>query len=221
MDTTSTTVRLCAEGMRAEAEADPARAKELFEQAWADARDDYESCVAAHYLARHQPTTKDTLDWNERCLALAERLTAGGDAAAGAVAGFYPSLHANLARDHRDLGNTEEALAHYRKAAARMEILPEGAYRDWLTFSVAEGLRCLGAPEATRNERVGELVEAWCDRRELRALCLVLPSYYGVLGAGDDRERLATAVRMLHAERRLPRHEQAILGDVLATLTAT
>ncbi|MEU3275063.1 hypothetical protein ABZ639_29800 [Saccharomonospora sp. NPDC006951] len=218
MDISSTTVRLCAEGMRAEAESDPGRAKELYERAWAGARDDYEACVAAHYLARHQPTTKDTLDWNERCLALADRITATGDDRA---AGFHPSLHANLARNHRDLGNTDKALAHYRKAAERMEILPEGAYRDWLTVSVSDGLRSLGAPEAKRNQRIGELVESWCDRRELRALCLVLPSYYGVLGTGSDGERLATAVRTLHAERGLPRHEQTILGEVLATLTAT
>ncbi|TWE22654.1 hypothetical protein [Prauserella muralis] len=82
-------VRLCGEGMAAEAQGRPAEARTLFERAWQAATDDYEACVAAHYLARHQPTPEDTLHWNQVCLERADR-----------VAGFHASLHATLARAH-------------------------------------------------------------------------------------------------------------------------
>lgn len=61
-------VRLCAAGMRAEAEGQDERAHDLFERAWQQAGDDYEACIAAHYLARHRPTPEDTLRWNAESL---------------------------------------------------------------------------------------------------------------------------------------------------------
>jgi hypothetical protein len=56
MDPNNPVVRLCAAGMAAEGEGRPADAKALFEQAWAESRDDFEACIAAHYVARHQAT---------------------------------------------------------------------------------------------------------------------------------------------------------------------
>jgi hypothetical protein len=43
-------VRLCAEGMNAEGEGRPDEAKRLFQQAWDESTDDFQACVAAHYL---------------------------------------------------------------------------------------------------------------------------------------------------------------------------
>ncbi len=54
-------VRLCVRGMGAEARGEEDEARRLFLQAWDEATDDYEACIAAHYVARHQTTPQDTL----------------------------------------------------------------------------------------------------------------------------------------------------------------
>ena len=72
MDPNNPVVQLCAAGMQAESEGRSADAKALFEQAWSESRDDFEACIAAHYVARHQPTPDDELDWNRKALERAE-----------------------------------------------------------------------------------------------------------------------------------------------------
>lgn len=54
-------VQLCIEGSRAEFEGRPAEAHALYLQAWEAAADDYEACIAAHYMARHQVTPEERL----------------------------------------------------------------------------------------------------------------------------------------------------------------
>jgi len=44
------------EGMAAEARSRFEDARKLFEQAWSICQDDYDACMAAHFLARHQNT---------------------------------------------------------------------------------------------------------------------------------------------------------------------
>ncbi|MEU8462181.1 hypothetical protein [Streptomyces sp. NPDC029003] len=46
-------------------------------------------------------------------------------------------------------------------------------------------------------------------------LALLLPPYLTDLGRPEDRERLTAALRMLHAERRLPDPDQAVLAGVI------
>ncbi|EHR50074.1 hypothetical protein SacmaDRAFT_1805 [Saccharomonospora marina XMU15] len=216
MDTSNPVVRLCAQGMAAEARGLDAEARALFEQAWQLAGDDYEACVAAHYLARHQDGPEATLRWNETCLRHADKV---GDER---VAGFYCSLHANIARSHRALANTPAARRHFELAADHLAAVPQGPYRDWLRYSVAEGLRDTGPPARANHPRIAVLLEklldGFCARRDLRSLCLLLPAYLGDLGGDDDAERLATHARMLHAEKRLSEHEQAMLSEVIEAL---
>jgi hypothetical protein len=54
VDTDNLVVRLCIQGARAEFEGRLDDARSLFWQAWNAARDDYEACIAAHYVARFQ-----------------------------------------------------------------------------------------------------------------------------------------------------------------------
>lgn len=206
-------VRLCREGMQAEAEGRDTDARTLFEQAWASATDDYEACVAAHYVARHQPTPLDTLHWTQVCL---ERADAVGDER---VAAFYPSLHANLGRAHRDLGDTAKAAEHFRLAADHLGALPADSYRDWLRSSIADGLRSTGAIVACEAERrIATVLDGLCERRDFRSLYLLLPAYVDNLGTPDDRERLAQAAHRLHAEKRLPAADQETLGQAVVAL---
>ncbi|MER6998613.1 hypothetical protein [Streptomyces sp. NPDC000410] len=199
-------VQLCAQGMSAEAEGRGADARALFLRAWEAATDDYEACVAAHYLARHQPTPEETLRWNRKCLARADRV---GDER---VRGFYPSLHGSIGRALLDLGDVTEARTHFEAAAGRLADLPPGPYADWLRLCVARGLRAT-VPQAENPVR--DLLTRLCERADLDALALLLPAAMGGLGTAEDEERLTTVLRMLHAERRLPAPEQAALSELI------
>ncbi|TDC20791.1 hypothetical protein E1265_20450 [Streptomyces sp. 8K308] len=213
VDPENKVVRLCVAGMAAEAEGEPARARELFERAWAAAGDDYERCVAAHYVARHQDTPEETLRWNEECLRLADAV---GD---GRVVGFYASLHLNIAQAHGTLGRDGAAREHFALAAGHVDAVPEGQYREWIRFAIARGLRDQAADG--RFAELDALVEGWRERGELTALALVLPALLGdlgELGPPGDGERLVTALRMLHSSGRLPDGERAELGRVIGSL---
>jgi hypothetical protein len=128
-------VKLCAAGMAAEGEGRGADAKALFEQAWEASRDDFEACIAAHYVARHQATPEATFEWNERALLRAQ---AAGD---GRVSGFLPSLYLNYAHSLEQLGRTHEACNYYGLAAARLDDLPPGGYAELVRGGVTAGQR--------------------------------------------------------------------------------
>jgi hypothetical protein len=134
MDPENPIIRLCAEGMGAEARGELDRARELFEQAWAAGGDDYERCVAAHYLARHQPTPEQTLFWNSECLRYADLV---GDER---VAGFYPSLYLNIGHSWEVLGDRGRAAEGYRLAEQHLSAIPPGPYADMVRDGVMRGL---------------------------------------------------------------------------------
>ena len=137
IDPENPVVKLCAEGMSAEAEERAGEAKALYEQAWGIAADDYERCIAAHYLARHQDGPEQTLHWNEMCLRYADLV--GDDR----VAGFYPSLYLNIAHSHQQLGDLQRAEEGFHAAEANLSALPEGPYGDMVRDGVARGLERL------------------------------------------------------------------------------
>ncbi|MFE7312600.1 hypothetical protein ACFU7T_05730 [Streptomyces sp. NPDC057555] len=229
MDPELPVVRLCVAGMQAEAEGRAEAARELFQQAWDGARDDYEACIAAHYLARHQNSAEQTLRWNQECLDRADRV---GDAR---VQGFYPSLYINMGNAHRELGQRAAAHRYFVLAAERAADAPEGQYGDWNRFAIAEGLRETAAATAAegdeaaaarggvREEAEGplrELFARWCGRGDLKALGLTLPAYLGFLGTDEDRVRLRSALHMVHAARWLPDDEQTVLEEAMGALAA-
>ncbi|MEU6643325.1 hypothetical protein ABZ863_12325 [Saccharomonospora sp. NPDC046836] len=216
MDTANPVIRLCSEGMRAEAQGRADAARALFEQAWDTATDDYEACVAAHYVARHQTTPRDTLHWNQVCLERADRV--GDDR----VAGFYASLHVNLGQAHRDLGDDIQAAQHFRLAATHLGAVPAGPYRNWLRLGIAEGQRQTDTAEVTEGEqRLTALLRQLCTQQDLVSLCLLLPACYADLGSAEDRDARAQALLMLHAQRRLGSREQQELSEIIGLLQAT
>jgi hypothetical protein len=131
MDPTNPVVALCTEGMRAEFERRHADARELSMQAWEARTDDFEACVAAHYVARHQDDLAQSLRWNQEAL---DRADAVADER---VRDFYPSLHLNLGFSHEQLGQLDEARRQYELADARLSDLPEGPYGDLVRDGVA------------------------------------------------------------------------------------
>ena len=140
MDPNNPIVKLCAQGMEAESTGDLAGAKAFFEQAWDRASDDWEKCVAAHYLARHQSTPEATLQWNEECLRHADLV--GDDS----VAGFYPSLYLNIGHSHEVLGKKQQAIDAYRCAEGLLDSLPPGPYADMVRDGVTRGLARVSCP---------------------------------------------------------------------------
>ncbi len=134
IDPDNPVVRLCAQGMQAEGEGRPQEARALFLQAWEARTDDYEACIAAHYVARHPDSARDALHWNQTALDRAHAVTDGR------VLGFYASLCLNLGKSHEDLGNLAAAREHYARAAASLHDVPDGPYRDLVHGGVTRAL---------------------------------------------------------------------------------
>lgn len=145
MDSENPIVKLCAEGMQAEATGDHARARALFARAWDAHRDDYEACIAAHYLARQQESPADVLHWNQLALQHAE---AADDEK---VREFYASLYLNLGWSHEILGDLEEANRCYELAEARLGDVPDGPYREVVAGGIAAGKERLHSQSANKD----------------------------------------------------------------------
>ena len=128
-------VKLCVEGMKAETQGRANEALALFMQAWEQSNSDYDACIAAHYVARHQKMPDDVLRWNQESL---DRANAVND---DRVHGFYPSLYLNMGKSHEDLGNREEARRYYELASAKMGALPCGPYGDMVRDGITRGLQ--------------------------------------------------------------------------------
>jgi hypothetical protein len=142
IDPNNPVARLCAQAMQAEAEGRDGDALSLCTQAWEAARDDYEACIAAHYLARQQADPRENLRWNREALQRADACAASaGDSHVRDTQEFYPSLHLNLGFSYEVLGDVAGARQHYELAAARLDDLPAGPYTDMLREGVANALR--------------------------------------------------------------------------------
>jgi hypothetical protein len=147
MDPNNPVVRLCLEGMEAEANGKFEDARRLFEQAWSVCQDDYDACIAAHFLARHQDSSKATFDWNQEAL---NRANSVGDDRGQS---FYSSLYLNLGHSYETLGDSAKARRHYQMAADRLGDVPEGPYKDMLRNGIARGRKRTGPAEEEPEER--------------------------------------------------------------------
>jgi tetratricopeptide (TPR) repeat protein len=150
MDPDNPVVKLCAEGARAEIEGRYDDARDLIMRAWAARRDDYDACVAAHFVARHQESPEEALRWNQAALEHADRDASGG------AAGFYPSLYLNLGYSHEMLGDIDQAARCYETAAGLLDRLPAGPYRDMVHNAVARGRLRIAMPRDAQAADQGE-----------------------------------------------------------------
>jgi hypothetical protein len=140
IDPTNPVVALCAEGMASEGT--PAEALRLFERAWAMRRDDYDAALAAHFIARHQPTPAATLHWNALAVRHAESVEGGR------AAGLFASLYLNLGAAQADAGDLTAGAESVRRAAAHLAALPLDGYREF----VALGIRRLATRLGVRSD---------------------------------------------------------------------
>ena len=111
MDSENPVVRLCVAVTQAEYAGRLDEARRLAWLAWQAATDDYEACIAAHYVARYQDTNERSLYWNQKAL---ECALAVKDSR---VESFYPSLYLNMGRAYENMGNQAAAQGYYAQAA--------------------------------------------------------------------------------------------------------
>lgn len=199
--------------MEAEALGKTAEARELFSQAWEQAADDADTFTAAHYLARNQADPAKALKWNLEALNRAASLDREE------IKQYYPSLYLNAGKSYEDLGEGEDARRHYLLAADYAAHLPAGKYSDMIRAGVGQGLeRTGGRPQG--DPLLETLVNAWCERRELKPLSLLLPAYLSHLGTEADLARLTSALSYLSATRCLPPEEQQVIDTLIRENTA-
>lgn len=140
IDPANPVVALCAEGMQAESRQQLERARELFQRAWTEHRSDYEAAIAAHFLARHQPSLDDSLRWNQR--ALEHALAAPADQ----VDGFFASLYLNLAHAYEMLERTDQAQFYLARGEAALGALPDSPYAAVVRDGLSRMRLRLGGP---------------------------------------------------------------------------
>lgn len=112
-------IRLCIEGTQAEYRKQIGKARVIYQRAWELAQDDYEACIAAHYVARCQEEPKERLKWNQIAL---ERANMSGD---DRVREFYPSLYINMGHSYELLGELDKSKRYY-DLAAELGIVHQG-----------------------------------------------------------------------------------------------
>ena len=103
MDQRNHVIQLCIQGTQAEFRGERDRAREIYQKAWVIASNDYEACIAAHYLGHLEDDPERKLRWDRIAL---EKANSCGDEA---VKEFFPSLYLNLGRSLELLGDQEEA----------------------------------------------------------------------------------------------------------------
>lgn len=98
-------------------------------------------CTLAHYLADLYDDPALALAWDIRALDAADALTddrVQRHHASLQVAGFFPSLHLNLADNYRRLGSWNAAAEHLAAARARLDALPDDVYGTMIRTALAE-----------------------------------------------------------------------------------
>jgi hypothetical protein len=132
-------------------EGDRAGARRRLEELWGGIGpegDPAHRCILAHYLADLQETPEAELEWDERAMATVDELTDERLQRVHptlTVRGFLPSLHLNLADDHRRLGQVEQARTHLASATEGARTLADDAYGRHLRDAVRHVTQALDA----------------------------------------------------------------------------
>lgn len=133
-------------------------ARERFEQLWRTlaADDHFHRALLAHYLADLQPEPAAELEWDRRALEAAlagSPLSFDGRLPGTTWAGFFPSLHLNLAASYEKVGALAAAREHARLARTKASALTATPLGE-LTRSAIERI-CAALGVEDNEERSG------------------------------------------------------------------
>jgi thioredoxin-like negative regulator of GroEL len=98
-------------GTQAEFEKRVGDAQRLYKEAWDSAADDYEKCIAAHYVAHLETEPHAALEWNLAALNYARQVQSE------LVKKFFPSLYVNLGHSYKVMGDAEQSDYYFKLAA--------------------------------------------------------------------------------------------------------
>ena len=110
-------------------------------------------CTLSHYLADLYDDAAEALTWDIRALDAADALTderARAHHASLNVAGFYPSLHLNLADNYRRLNSFAAAARHLDEARRRLGVLADDGYGRTVRTGVDHVAAALAAGSTER-----------------------------------------------------------------------
>ncbi|MFD3611086.1 hypothetical protein ACFWXA_23980 [Streptomyces atroolivaceus] len=111
-------------------------------------------CALAHYLADLQEDPVEALAWDIRALDAADAVTEQRVREHHAdlhIAGFYPSLHLNLADNYRRLASFDAAAEHIDAAEAHLPDLSEDAYGKLIRGAIREVAEAIAARDTTKR----------------------------------------------------------------------
>jgi rifampin ADP-ribosylating transferase len=103
--------------MGAQDKGEPVEASRLFLQAWNEATNDFERFIAAYYVARHQGTTLEKLEWLGRSFNYALKIN---DVTVKAA---FPALYSEIAECYEELNDRDKA-RKYRDLASSHSLDP-------------------------------------------------------------------------------------------------
>jgi rifampin ADP-ribosylating transferase len=103
-------IQLCVQGMGMEEKGQPEEASQIFLQAWNEATNDFEKFTAAYYVARHQKSVRDKLQWLQTSLQFALKIN---DVSVG---GAFPSLYSAIAKCYENLNDPDNAKRNHELA---------------------------------------------------------------------------------------------------------
>ncbi|MEU5885059.1 hypothetical protein [Spirillospora sp. NPDC047279] len=111
-------------------------------------------CTLAHHLADLYQDPAQALVWDVRALDAADAVTeqrVQEHHGSLHIAGFYPSLHLNLADNYRRLGSFEAATKHINAARAHAPSLPQDPYGDLIRGAIQEVAEAIAGQDRTQR----------------------------------------------------------------------
>ncbi|MFF5522596.1 hypothetical protein [Streptomyces coeruleorubidus] len=111
-------------------------------------------CSLAHYLADLYEDPAQALAWDVRALDAADAVTeqrVQEHHASLHIAGFYPSLHLNLADNYRRLGSFDAATEHINAAREHAPNLRQDAYGAFLRTALDEVAEAISRRDTTKR----------------------------------------------------------------------
>ncbi|MBA2808044.1 hypothetical protein E0500_011640 [Streptomyces sp. KM273126] len=111
-------------------------------------------CTLAHHLADLYEDPAQALAWDVRALDAADAVTEQRvqEHHAGLhIAGFYPSLHLNLADNYRRLGAFDAATEHLNAAREHAPHLPQDAYGALLRTAIEQVAEAITQRDTTKR----------------------------------------------------------------------